>query len=303
MCDQKAFCGRSVALHDTDGVWRAGEVSKQGMLRSLMPNDATASKPSGNSVLQHATSVDKFEAQDHAVGGVPPRKVHVFDYQALLPMNSIFDLGELGKRNIDVSLGVQLLRNQFTSALHLWESPSHESIWGDSEHRVTIHLRRGDVKNTQKHITDFSEPVALSSQKAATGLSTYLESLGATTGTRIVVSVLAETSDTDPELKPLRDIESSLQGLHVKFYLGEAETTHERAQARTARDLFIMGSSTVLFMSSSSFSLLGACLQEPTAIRYAEEQTDEADSEREEVSQGLGWDLRIIKQLFDIRKF
>jgi hypothetical protein len=171
------------------------------------------------------------------------------------------------EQNVDVGLGVQLLKSQFISALDLWKSPSLDSIWGDSRHRVAIHLRRGDIR----HDPDRSMN-CLSSQRVAKALGRYLWQLGVLNVSRTVVVVLAETSATDPELKPLRDLESQFHGLRMTWLLGEPQGWNmddKRVQQRVARDLFVMSSSTALFMSESSFSILGAMLQDSTAVRFA----------------------------------
>jgi hypothetical protein len=216
---------------------------------------------------------------------VTRKRVHVLDICKVFP-DCFPDFSWLAENQIDFHLGVQVLRSQFASALHLWDSPSLESIWGDSEHRLTIHLRRGDLRENQEQL--------VRAQKVAKGLLHYLQNLGTSAITQTIVNVLSETSAIDPALEPLQQLQSYFPDLRMKWYLGEPETVEEKAQKRIARDLVIMASSTALFMSPSSFSLLGACLQEPTALRFffTADYHHESASAFLWLQQKLGWDTR-----------
>eukprot|EP00746_Dinoflagellata_sp_MGD_P046591 gnl/MRDRNA2_/MRDRNA2_214531_c0_seq1.p1 gnl/MRDRNA2_/MRDRNA2_214531_c0~~gnl/MRDRNA2_/MRDRNA2_214531_c0_seq1.p1 ORF type:complete len:157 (+),score=32.47 gnl/MRDRNA2_/MRDRNA2_214531_c0_seq1:47-472(+) len=112
----------------------------------------------------------------------------------------------------------------------------------------------------------------LTSERAARVLRTYLTP---SIANQTTVAIISETSAADPELMPLHDLGFLFPGLRMQFFLGEEEMVLQAAQERAARDLFIMGTSTTLLMCRSYFSLLGAFLQEPNAVRFMEELDDQ----------------------------
>lgn len=188
-------------------------------------------------------------------------------------------------RGVDFKLGALFLREQFASARKLWHYPKEDrDIWASRKNRVAIHIRRGDIRG--KH--DGHRAVAAS--KYAHLMKEYLKEVDCReTG----VALIAETSREDPELDPLMKLAGYCPGLQLTHFLGEPEIEMQAANLRAARDLSVMGNATVLFMAPSYFSVLGAFLQEPSALRVIPMNWEFRPSKR--VLRRWGWQYKFYR--------